>query len=194
LRHSSLGTGRVLPDPCSPFPRHRFKVIAESFVMKIVTASEMREIDRVTTARFRVPSLRLMENAGAAVAEFVLSSYPTAKTFGIICGKGNNGGDGFVLARKLREAGKEVRLLLLADHSELRGDAVAKYETLPIKPVIAKSANEFESEAALAIFSSDVLVDAILGTGFRPPVSGLYAHAIEKINAASAPVIAVDIP
>src|SRR6266536_542523 len=101
--------------------------------MKIVTASEMREIDRVTSERFSVPSLTLMENAGAAVAEFVLSFYrasPSAKSFGVICGKGNNGGDGFVVARKLHEAGKKVRLLLLGDPAELRGDAAANYAKL----------------------------------------------------------------
>ena len=69
--------------------------------MKIVTAAEMREIDRVTTECFGVPSLTLMENAGTAVADFVISHYPAAKRVGVICGKGNNGGDGFVTARKL---------------------------------------------------------------------------------------------
>src|SRR5437867_857631 len=101
--------------------------------MKIVTSAEMREIDRVTTEKFGVPSLTLMENAGSAVAEFALVAYPTAKSFGVICGKGNNGGDGFVVARKLHEAGKEVRVLLLADPKELRGDAAENYRKLPSK-------------------------------------------------------------
>ena len=82
--------------------------------MKIVTSAEMRGIDRTTSEQFGVPSLTLMENAGSAVAEFALSAYPSAKIFGVICGKGNNGGDGFVIARKLHEAGTEVLLLLLA--------------------------------------------------------------------------------
>ena len=88
--------------------------------MKIVTADEMREIDRVTSQRFGVPSLTLMENAGTAVAEFVLSRYPSAKRIAVICGKGNNGGDGFVAARKLHESGKEVGVALLASSSELK--------------------------------------------------------------------------
>jgi len=91
--------------------------------MKVVTSAEMREIDRRTSEQLFVPSLTLMENAGSAAAEFALSGYPTAKTFGIICGKGNNGGDGFVVARKLHEAGREVRLLLLADLTERLTDA-----------------------------------------------------------------------
>ncbi|HEV2698451.1 MAG TPA: NAD(P)H-hydrate epimerase, partial [Terriglobales bacterium] len=89
--------------------------------MKIVTTAEMREIDRATTERFGVPSLTLMENAGAAVVEFALLEFPSAKSFGMVCGKGNNGGDGFVVARKLHEAGKEVRVLLLGDAKDLKG-------------------------------------------------------------------------
>jgi hydroxyethylthiazole kinase-like uncharacterized protein yjeF len=177
--------------------------------MKIVTSTEMREIDRVTSERFGVPSLTLMENAGSSVAEFALSAYPSAKTFGVICGKGNNGGDGFVIARKLHEAGREVRLLLLADPSELRGDAAANFAKLPkrtAKKVTTKAPKKpaappfalFKGwgspQPAQPVFACEVLIDAILGSGFRPPVSGVYAEAIAKINVASAPVIAVDIP
>jgi NAD(P)H-hydrate epimerase len=74
--------------------------------MKIVSAEEMREIDRVTSERFGVPSHTLMENAGAAVAEFVLREYGSACKIAVVCGKGNNGGDGFVVSRKLRDAGR----------------------------------------------------------------------------------------
>ena len=162
--------------------------------MKIVTSSEMREIDRVTSERFGVPSLTLMENAGSAVADFAAMSYPRVKTFGVICGKGNNGGDGFVIARKLSEAGKEVRVLLLADPKELRGDAAANYAKLPVNAIVAKSSADFASGEARAVFESPVLIDAILGSGFRPPVSGLYAEAVARINSSTAPVIAVDIP
>src|SRR5437764_2047486 len=182
--------------------------------MKIVTSSEMREIDRVTSEKFGLPSLTLMENAGSAVAEFALITYPAAKTFAVICGKGNNGGDGFVVARKLRDAGREVRVLLLDDAKELKGDAAANYQALlkeskspPLGKRRAKggipsrsSASRLQIFAGLnadgvaSVFQSDVLIDAILGTGFRPPVSGVYAEAIGKINAASAPVISVDIP
>jgi ADP-dependent NAD(P)H-hydrate dehydratase / NAD(P)H-hydrate epimerase len=162
--------------------------------MKIVTAAEMREIDRVTSERFGVPSLTLMENAGAAVAAFVVSHYPSAKRFGIICGKGNNGGDGFVVAHKLHEAGKDVRLLLLAERSEVRGDAAEMFTKLPVAPAIASSGEPLKAEAARAVFDAEVLVDAILGTGFRPPVSGVYAEAIAAMNDTSSPIVAVDIP
>src|SRR6202171_6110381 len=157
--------------------------------MKIVSASEMREIDRVTSERFGVPSLTLMENAGAAVADFVASQYPSAKRFGVVCGKGNNGGDGFVAARKLHQAGKDVRVLLLAERAELRGDAAEMFTKLPVAPVTVSSHEQLKAESARAVFEADVLLDAILGTGFRPPVSGLYAEAIAALNASSAPAV-----
>ncbi len=162
--------------------------------MKIVSTTEMREIDRITTQRFGVPSRTLMENAGTAVAEFVVSQYPSAGRIGVICGKGNNGGDGFVAARKLKVAGREVRVVLLAEPSELRGDAAEMFARLPIAPIIVPSSEELKREQARAVFESEILLDAILGTGFKPPVSGLYAEAIRLLNASSAPVVAVDIP
>ena len=160
--------------------------------MKIVSAAEMRQIDRVTSEHFGVPSLTLMENAGSAVAEFVLSRYADANRIGVICGKGNNGGDGFVVARKLHQAGKEVQIVLLAERAELRGDAAEMFARLPLKPLFAGSGEQLKQ--ARAVFEGDLVIDAILGTGFRPPVSGLYAAAIAALNASNAPVVAVDIP
>src|SRR5262249_51614999 len=151
-------------------------------VMKIVTAAEMREIDHVTTEKYGVPSLTLMENAGSAVAEFVLQQYPDAKRIGVICGKGNNGGDGFVAARKLHEAGKQVEVLLLADPAELKGDAAAMFKKLPVKAVVARTPSDLESSAAKGMLEADVVVDAILGTGFTAPVAPLYAAAIDAMD------------
>jgi NAD(P)H-hydrate epimerase len=158
--------------------------------VKIVSAAEMREIDRLTSERFGVPSLTLMENAGSHVAEFCLRAHPEARRIAIVCGKGNNGGDGFVAGRKLKEAGREVRVLLLADPGELRGDAAAMFARLTTQAIPIKSAEALPSQLA----GCDLIVDAILGTGFRPPVTGLYAEAIAQINATVAPVVAVDIP
>jgi ADP-dependent NAD(P)H-hydrate dehydratase / NAD(P)H-hydrate epimerase len=169
--------------------------------MKIVSVAEMREIDRVTSERFGVASITLMENAGSAVAGFILSHYRQAERVGILCGKGNNGGDGFVVARKLVEAGRAVRVLLLCDPGELRGDAAIMFQKmldalrpLNIAPAIVREASGLDSSDAAQIFAADVMVDAILGTGFRPPVSPLYAAAIDKMNAVSAAIVAVDIP
>jgi NAD(P)H-hydrate epimerase len=183
--------------------------------MKIVTAAEMREIDRVTSEKFAVPSLTLMENAGAAVAERVLSVVGNdvtpdafvrgapARVFGagvptlnilVLCGKGNNGGDGFVAARLLMDRKLPVEILLLADPSELKGDAAVMYGKLPKPAIIVSSSEELTSDRVKALFTADILVDAILGTGFKPPVKGLYAEAIALLNAAHGTVVAVDIP
>jgi NAD(P)H-hydrate epimerase len=158
--------------------------------MKIVSAAEMREIDRSTSERYGVASLTLMENAGAAVADFVVAQYPPVRRIAVVAGKGNNGGDGFVAARKLIDMGREVRLLLLADPAELKGDAAQMYARLPIKALIVRAVREVQS----GIADCDVIIDAILGTGFRPPVKDLYTDAIAAINARAVPVVAVDIP
>jgi NAD(P)H-hydrate epimerase len=161
--------------------------------MKIVSAAEMREIDRVTSERFGVPSLMLMENAGTAVADFALENYPDCKRVCVVCGKGNNGGDGFVAARKLREESKEVAVLLLTDPADLHGDAGEMFKRMDLTPEVAKTHEEFAAVKA-RLGDADLLIDAILGTGFRPPVSGLYAEAIAAMNSTVIPVVAVDIP
>ncbi len=162
--------------------------------MKIVSAAEMREIDRVTSERFGVPSLTLMENAGAAVAEFVAAEYPDAKGIAVICGKGSNGGDGFVAARKLLEMGREVRVVVLASPADLRGDGAEMFKRMQLAPLVLKSHEDLRSGEAHGAFDADLMIDAILGTGFRPPVSGLYAEAIAAMNAKDVPTVAVDIP
>ncbi len=171
--------------------------------MKTVSAAEMREIDRLTSQRFNVSSITLMENAGAAVARFVLSDHTAAKCIGVVCGKGNNGGDGFVAARKLIEAGHEVRVLLLSDPGELRGDAAIVFQRLVDRikslkhvrplPFIARQPDDLKPSESADVFAADLMVDAILGTGFRPPLNPLYAAAIQRINESSKTVVAVDI-
>lgn len=159
--------------------------------MKTVSAEEMRAIDRLTSERFGVPSLTLMENAGSAVAEHVHSRYHSAQRIVVFCGKGNNGGDGFVAARKLHEMGKDIRIILLADPGDLRGDAATMYEKLRVEAVAVHSGEELNRAGASP---ADLYVDAILGTGFKPPVKGVYAEAIQLLNRCDAPVVAVDIP
>jgi ADP-dependent NAD(P)H-hydrate dehydratase / NAD(P)H-hydrate epimerase len=162
--------------------------------MKIVTAEEMRAIDRATTERYGVPSLTLMENAGSAVAEFALKHFEFASVC-VVCGKGNNGGDGFVAARKLHEKGKQVSVIVLAaDASELRGDAAEMFKKLPVPSLWVaeeKSLNKTDVQQALR---SDLILDAIVGTGFKPPLEGLGRRAVEVINECTAPVLSVDIP
>src|SRR5437763_907083 len=104
--------------------------------MKIVSTEEMRAIDRATSERFGVPSLTLMENAGSAVKDHVFSQYASAQRIVVFCGKGNNGGDGFVAARKLHEQGKSVRVILLAGPNDLQGDAAVMFRKLPVEAVV----------------------------------------------------------
>jgi len=162
--------------------------------MKIVTAAEMREIDRASTERFDVPSITLMENAGTAVAQFILENYSDAQRIAIVCGKGNNGGDGFVVARKLHLAGRVVEVLLLAAPSELKGDAAAMFERLPVRPVVIQNAQELRAESSRSLGNCGVIVDALLGSGFKPPVKGMYGEVIAAINHSGKTVVAVDIP
>jgi len=162
--------------------------------LPIVTAAEMRAIDRATSERFGVPSLTLMENAGAAVAAHVLEYYSAAQKVVVFCGKGNNGGDGFVAARRLHEKGRTVQVILLADPADLRGDAALMFSKLPVGAVVLKTTEDLKSERVRPLLQADLYLDAILGTGFKPPVSGLYADAIAILNASQVPVVAVDIP
>jgi NAD(P)H-hydrate epimerase len=162
--------------------------------MKIVTAAEMRAIDRATSERFGVPSLTLMENAGSAVAEHALAHYGAAQKIIVFCGKGNNGGDGFVAARRLHDAGKTVQVILLADPADLRGDAAVMFGKLPGAAVVVHSNEDLNGDRLRLSLPADLYLDAIIGTGFKPPVSGLYAEAIAIMNVSPAPVVAVDIP
>src|SRR5437868_4624414 len=126
--------------------------------MKIVSAAEMRAIDRATSERFGVSSLTLMGNAGSAVARFILSDYPNAQRIAIICGKGNNGGDGFVVARHLAGSGREVHVLLLCSPEELRGDSAAMFQRLGISPLMVRDSRAFELVDTTPIFTSDLIV------------------------------------
>lgn len=166
----------------------------ETVPMKITTSEEMRAIDRATSERFGIASLTLMENAGTAVADCAMKQFPNAANYVVVCGRGNNGGDGFVAARKLKQYGKEVAVYLLASPDEVRGDAAAMLERMGLAFTALTSSDELQQELVPALARAGLIMDAILGTGFRPPVKGLYAEAISAINAAGAPVVSVDIP
>src|SRR5258708_2854056 len=162
--------------------------------MKIVTAEEMRAIDRATTEKYGVPSLTLMENAGTAVAEFAQKHFDFDSVCAV-CGKGNNGGDGFVAARKLHEAGKKVSLIVLAKvPDELRGDAAEMFKKMQIPVSWVADEKDFSKPEVEQMLKSDLILDAILGTGFKPPLQGVAEKAVIRINKASGFVLAVDIP
>jgi ADP-dependent NAD(P)H-hydrate dehydratase / NAD(P)H-hydrate epimerase len=154
--------------------------------MKVLTAEQMREVDRLTTERYGVPSLQLMENAGAAVADYLSQALPDLSTRRILvlCGKGNNGGDGFVVARRLRERGAPLRVFLFAEISAVRGDAAVNLQLWQagggeLNAVTSKS--EWAT-AREALNEADLVVDALLGTGIQGSVEGLLASAIDDLN------------
>ena len=163
--------------------------------MKILTADEMRTADRLTTERFGVPSLDLMHHAGQAVAEFVLREFPDRRTIAVLCGKGNNGGDGFVAARSLAAAGRNVRVLLLGHPSDLRGDAEAAFAEMNLPSLLAPDESALASVNVRDLLrSAEILVDAVVGTGFQPPLRGVAAALRDQVNPIETPVVAVDLP
>jgi ADP-dependent NAD(P)H-hydrate dehydratase / NAD(P)H-hydrate epimerase len=166
--------------------------------MEILTAAEMAVVDRRTAEEFGVPVATLMENAGAAVARFCLRRYGAAKRVVALCGKGNNGGDGLVAARLLARAGLEVSVLLLGRPGEVKGEAAGVLAELREgAPVVAVM--EPLDEAGLAgvmetLGAADLILDAVVGTGFKPPLRGMAAMLQGILERIKTPVVAVDLP
>ena len=165
--------------------------------MKIVTATQMQALDRRTIAEARIPSLTLMERAGSGTADFIHSRFgPLAgKRIAIICGKGNNGGDGLVVARLLRQRRAMVTVVLVAPASALSRDASAMYRRwLRIGGTAATKTFRSSEHVQSLLATSGLIVDALLGTGLSSEVTGVYAEAIRLMNGADKPIVAVDIP
>ena len=170
--------------------------------MIILSAAEMREMDRLTTARYGIPSLTLMENAGASVAEFIAQRWPkfAQRRIAVLCGKGNNGGDGFVAARHLLELGAKPEVYLFAAPDEMQGDAAAnckRWQEVSAALQMVQTSGDLQNIKP-ALDAADIIVDALLGTGTRGAVAGLFAEAIEAVNrhqrTVRSVVVAVDIP
>src|ERR1700730_10129072 len=155
--------------------------------MKVLTAEQMREADRLTTGRYGIPSLQLMENAGAAVADYLAETFTDLSTHNILvlCGKGNNGGDGLVVARRLRERSAPPRVILFAEPSAVRGDAAANlrlWQEGGGELFLVASTKEWAAAREI-LGEADLIIDAFLGTGVKGPVEGLLASVIEDVNA-----------
>jgi NAD(P)H-hydrate epimerase len=167
---------------------------------KILTAQQMREIDRHSTEKLGIPGMVLMENAGRSVAELIVEKFPQLDKdrITILCGKGNNGGDGFVVARHLLMRGHRPRVVLLAEPEDLRGDARKNCSILlqsGLAPTVVPNQSDW-FRARSEFLTSSLLVDAILGTGLAGPVEGFYREVILDLtrNFAPIPVVAVDVP
>jgi ADP-dependent NAD(P)H-hydrate dehydratase / NAD(P)H-hydrate epimerase len=165
--------------------------------MWIATAEEMREIDRRAIQEFGIPSSALMEQAGFAVFHVVQEFLSKTGRATIVCGKGNNGGDGMVVARLLREHGRAASCFIAAESEEdLSREAREQLQravTLGVKPIFA-SDDSWITEVRRALNSSEVAVDALLGTGASGDVEGLILSAVETISDCGKPIVSVDIP
>lgn len=163
--------------------------------MKIATAEQMRNIDRRAIREWGIPGTVLMENAAAGIVSEMerFSNGLDGMRVGIICGKGNNGGDGLALARRLRIRGVPVRVALLAPFTALEGEAKVNLAILR-KTDIDILPNASRQGLTDIIQWSDVLVDALLGTGLGSPLKGAFAQTVEMINSSGKPVVAIDMP
>ena len=166
--------------------------------MRVLNASQMREADRRTIEDIGVPSLVLMENAGRQVVAAMEAAFEDlpSRHVAILCGRGNNGGDGFVVARTLAQRDVECSVFLLGEVSAVRGDARVNLEILGrlgITVVEVTDAQTWELHYS-EISRSDLIVDALFGTGLKTALSGLYETVVADVNAAPIPVVAIDLP
>lgn len=164
--------------------------------MKVVSGEIMQRMDRRAIEEFGVSGLTLMENAGRGCVEAILAEHGAGegRRVVVVAGKGNNGGDGYVIARLLRERGWEATTLVLARRDEVSGDARANLDRLSESEVLfCPGPGDLERHGSV-LREASLIVDALLGTGLKSEVRGIYADAVQMINAAGKKVVAVDIP
>jgi NAD(P)H-hydrate epimerase len=166
--------------------------------MRILNAAQMREADRRTIHDIGIPSLVLMENAGRQVVAAMESFFSdlSERQVAVVCGKGNNGGDGFVVARTLQQRGIGVSVFLVGQIAEVKGDARVNLEILGrLGITVVEIADEGQWELHISeITEHDLIVDALFGTGLTTALSGMYETVIGDINGAAIPVVAIDLP
>jgi hydroxyethylthiazole kinase-like uncharacterized protein yjeF len=162
--------------------------------MKVSTVDQMRNLDRRAIERFKTPDTLLMENAGEAVYFVIHSEFGIkGKRFIIFCGIGNNGGDGFVVARKLHSNGGLITVFLCGDSQKLTGCAKDNFDTILALPIQIEKVTSME-QLAPYVAGCDAIVDAIFGTGLVREVGGIYREVIQLINESGKTVFSVDIP
>ncbi len=164
--------------------------------MKFVTSETMRAIDSECIDKLGIPGLKLMENAGVGTVRFIERELGPQKdrTVTVVCGKGNNGGDGFVIARELRRSGASVSVYLVGHRDDVSGDARANLGRLGLENVVELSDGRSIAGFVEVMTKSDFIVDAVFGTGFNGVPRGLSGTVIGQMNACGRPVLAVDVP
>ncbi|HXJ81311.1 MAG TPA: NAD(P)H-hydrate dehydratase [Candidatus Methylomirabilis sp.] len=164
-------------------------------MLPVFTAAEMRALDARAIGELGIPGPRLMENAGTGAAGVIAEEFAPirGKRVLIVCGRGNNGGDGFVVARRLKARGARVQVVVIGHRSEVKGDAVVSLGRWrgPIEEVAAEPRLR---ALGRDLARADVIVDALLGTGLDGPARGLVAGAIDAVNGAGRPVASLDLP
>ena len=172
------------------------RVSASMDAMHVLSAAEMQACDRVTTEKFGVSSIELMRSASRAVAAFARENFQDAKRVIVLCGRGNNGGDGLMAARLLADAGLKVTVLLLGEPDGMKGDAAVAWRELrdANNAAVHVIVNAEQLASAPDARDTDLIIDAVLGTGFKPPMKGLALDAAAWVNACDAPVLSVDLP
>lgn len=150
-------------------------------------AAQVRALDRCAIERHGIPAAELMRRAGQAAWRLLHTHWPAARRLAVLCGAGNNGGDGYILATEAIRSGCEVRLLTLGDHDRLSPESAAAAVGFAAAGGIAEPYRSLPANAS-------VIVDGLFGTGLSRPVEGRYAQAIESANASRAPVLALDLP
>src|SRR6266436_3613661 len=166
--------------------------------MRVLTAAQMREADRRTIEDIGIPSLVLMENAGRQVVAALEAIHTDIldRQVAVLCGRGNNGGDGFVVARTLLQRGVDVSVFLIGQVSDVRGDARVN---LDILGRLGVTVVEIADSQAWELHSSevsgcDLIIDAIFGTGLNAPLTGLLETVVADVNGLGVPIVAVDLP
>ncbi len=166
--------------------------------MKVVTADQMKNLDRRTIHERGVSGIDLMENAGKGATEVILRRFPNLprKRVAIIAGRGNNGGDAFVIARHLIDKGLRVSVFLLAEDKAIKGDAKTNLDVLTKGAIEVKELATLEEFEAIRddLLSHDLFIEGILGTGLASEVKGYYKEVISALNATGKSIVAIDIP
>ena len=166
--------------------------------MRLVKTSEIQEMDRIAIQELGIPGAVLMENAARGATRVFLDHFtpPENSHVVILCGRGNNGGDGYVMARYLKEAGFRVTVIVLSELEEISGDALINLDIIRRMPVEILQAPDLKKwvKGRRVIRNCDFIIDGILGTGLSSPVRGFYGKVIEDVNALGKPVMAIDVP
>jgi len=167
---------------------HRYNPDMRAIPERLYTAEQMRRLDRCAIEEHGIPGSELMERAGKSAFEHTRRRYPGARRWLVFCGGGNNGGDGYVVARLARQAGFEVRVCSLAAVASLEGEAAAAAKAWQ------EAGGQNDPWPTADMSACDVVIDALLGTGLGRTIDGDYAAAIQQMNLSSRPRIALDIP